>query len=73
MVEGRLIVAQPLSAALTEKLRSVLEKETQCSVDFEVVCSSEIGAGFVLEYDNKRLDASLSRRIAQMRRRLSAQ
>lgn len=73
VVEGRLIVAQPLSAALTEKLRSVLEKETQCSVDFEVVCSSEIGAGFVLEYDNKRLDASLSRRIAQMRRRLSAQ
>ena len=68
---GRLTVAQPLSPALTEKLRQLLEKETRCSVDFEVVCRDEIGGGFVLEYDNKRLDASLTRRIAMMRRQLS--
>lgn len=71
VVEGRLTVAQPLSPALTEKLRQLLEKETRCSVDFEVVCRDEIGGGFVLEYDNKRLDASLTRRIAMMRRQLS--
>lgn len=51
-----------------EKLRNLLEKQLGCKVLIESEVDPSIIGGFVLEIDNKLLDASVARQIELIRR-----
>ncbi len=70
IVRGRLVVPAEVSDNISRKLRSIVENRTDSHVDFEVAVDSSIGGGFILEYDNYRLDASLKTQLEQVRREL---
>lgn len=63
----RLVCAVP-SAALEEKIRSLIEKKTGCRVLLETVVDPAIEGGFVLEIDDTRLDASVRGQLERIRR-----
>lgn len=70
VIQGKLIVPAKVPVCLVDKCRSVIEKRTECNVDFEVVEDPAIGGGFILEYDNYSLDASLKSEIDKLKRAL---
>lgn len=71
LIEARLTTAVPATKAVTERMRSLVEKRTGCKVSFDTKTDDTIGAGFVLEYDTYRMDASLKRQFADLRRTLA--
>ncbi len=70
LIEARLTTAVPTTEAITERMRQMVEKRTGCKVSFETRQDAEIGGGFVLEYDTYRMDASLRKQFADLRRSL---
>lgn len=71
IVEGSLTVPVSLTPELTERLRSIVEKRTDCRVDFSVKEDKELLGGFVLQYDTYRLDASVKTQLQKMKRELA--
>lgn len=70
LVQGRLTTAVAPSAALSEKMRETIAQRTGGKVQFDVRIDASIGAGFILQYGDYRLDASLRTRLAHLRRAL---
>ena len=70
-IEGSLTVPVSLTPELTERLRSIVEKRTDCRVDFSVKEDKELLGGFVLQYDTYRLDASVKTQLQKMKRELA--
>lgn len=56
------------SPALTEKIRTLLEKQTGCKVNMETVVDPGLIGGFVVEVDGYTLDASVRHQIDTVRR-----
>lgn len=71
LIEARLTTAVPATEAVTERMRKLVETRTGRKVSFEARQDAEIGAGFVLEYDTYRMDASLRRQFADLKRTLA--
>ena len=70
-IEASLTTAVPATEAVTQRMRSLVEKRTGCKVSFDVKTDESIGAGFVLEYDTYRMDASLKRQFADLKRAMA--
>ena len=71
IIEGSLTVPVSLTPELTERLRSIVEKRTDCRVDVSVKEDKELLGGFVLQYDTYRLDASVKTQLQKMKRELA--
>ena len=71
LIEARLTTAVPATEAVTERMRQLVERRTGRKVSFETRQDDAIGAGFVLEYDTYRMDASLRRQFADLKRALA--
>lgn len=71
LIEARLTTAVPATEAITERMRKLVEQRTGRKVSFETREDAKIGAGFVLEYDTYRMDASLRRQFADLKRSLA--
>lgn len=70
IIKGKLIVPVALTNEMVSKLQQMVEKRSQCKVDFQVKEDANIGGGFVLEYDTYRLDASVRTQLAILKRGL---
>ncbi len=62
--------AAPLSEAQKKRLVEKLEAKTGSQVLLSCVVSSKCLGGIMLEYDGKRIDASVKNRLANMRHKL---
>ena len=71
IIEGSLTVPVSLTPELTERLRSIVEKRTDCRVDFSVKEDTQLRGGRVLQYDTYRLDASVKTQLQKMKRELA--
>ena len=71
IIRGRLIVPAKVSAETEQKLQKMVENRTNSKVEFTTEIDPKIGAGFILEYDTYRLDASLRTQMAELRRALN--
>lgn len=71
LIEARLTTAVPITQTVTERMRKLVETRTGRKVSFEAQQDANIGAGFVLEYDTYRMDASLRRQFADLKRTLA--
>ena len=63
IILGRLTTATRVSAAMEQKMRTVVEAKTKGTVEFETQVDPDIIGGFVLEYDTYRMDASVKYRL----------
>lgn len=60
---GRLITATAVSPATEEKMRQMVERKTQGTVEFQTEVNPELIGGFVLEYGTYRMDASVQSQL----------
>lgn len=65
----RVTSAAPLSETVLKDLRSriLASGVTTENLDFEIQVNPKLIGGFVLEFDNKRYDASVSNKLAELR------
>ena len=63
IILGRLTTATRVSAAMEQKMRTVVEAKTKGTVEFETQVDPDIIGGFVLEYDTYRMDASVKSKL----------
>ena len=65
-----LTVARPVSEDIVKKFQKFVESRTENKVEMKVVVNPAIKGGFILQYDDNRLDASLNGQIQRIRRKL---
>lgn len=70
IVSAHLTVATPISTEIKNRIQTLLKKRTNSDVHIKVKVNPVIQAGFVLEYDDYRMDASLRGQFAHLRRKL---
>lgn len=70
IVQASLTLPAKVDAAVTQRLKKMVESRTQSTVVFEVEEKPEILGGFVLEYDTYQLDASVRGELGRIRRTL---
>ncbi len=63
IIRGRLTTAASVSAETEQKMRQLVEKQTNGTVEFETEVDDSIIGGFILEYDTYRMDASVKSRL----------
>ena len=63
IILGKLTTATRVSAAMEQKMRTVVEAKTKGTVEFETQVDPDIIGGFVLEYDTYRMDARVKSRL----------
>ena len=63
ITRGRLITATAVSPATEEKMRQMVERKTQGTVEFQTEVNPELIGGFVLEYGTYRMDASVQSQL----------
>lgn len=63
LVSGRLITAVPVSAETEAKMRKMVEKRTNSTVEFQTEVNPDIIGGFILEYDTYRMDVSVQSQL----------
>ncbi|MBK8444826.1 MAG: ATP synthase F1 subunit delta [Sphingobacteriales bacterium] len=69
IIDAKLITAMPVNEALLNKVKDIVRKDTganQVHITNEV--SNDLIGGFVLEYNDKRYDASISSKLKQLYR-----
>ncbi len=64
IIRGKLTTAVPVSPAIEQKMRQLVESNTNGTVDFETETNPDILGGFILEYDTYRMDASVKNNLA---------
>lgn len=65
----KITTAQPLSEAMQAELLNKFKKDTGIEhVELETVVKENIIGGFILDYDNKVVDASIARDLRDIRR-----
>lgn len=70
ITRAEVIVAQPITEATEERLRNIIAKRTTGVVNLDVRIDSSLRAGFILQYDDNRMDASLRGKIERLRHQL---
>lgn len=66
IIRGRLITAMAVTAETEQKMRRMVESETQGIVEFESEVNPDIVGGFILEYDTYRMDASVQSKLREI-------
>ncbi|MBP5360724.1 MAG: F0F1 ATP synthase subunit delta [Bacteroidaceae bacterium] len=70
IVQCRLTVPSQLGSATIDRLKAVVEKKTQKTVDFALNIDPAIIGGFIIEYDSQCLDASVAGQLRQLRKQI---
>ena len=63
IIRGRLITAVAVAPETEQKMKRMVEGNTQGTVEFETEVNPDILGGFILEYDTFRMDASVKSRL----------
>ena len=63
LIRGKLTTPARVSAQIEQKMRHLVEKNTQGTVEFETEIDPDIIGGFILEYDTYRMDASVKTKL----------
>ena len=63
VIRGKLTTAARVSAATEQKMRQMVERKTNGTVEFETEVNPDIIGGFILEYDTYRMDASVRSKL----------
>jgi len=63
VIRGKLTTAAQVSTDTVQKMRSLVESNTQGTVEFETEVDPDIIGGFILEYDTFRMDASVKSKL----------
>lgn len=66
LVQAKLTTATNLSADVEDKLRRLVQSQTNGTVEFSTEIDKNLIGGFVLEYDTYRLDASVKRQLSSI-------
>lgn len=60
---GKLTTATAVAPATEQKMRQMVERKTNGTVEFETEVNPDIIGGFILEYDTYRMDASVKNKL----------
>lgn len=72
IISGRLTTAVPVSAAVQQKMKAMVESKTQGgTVEFQTDVNPDIIGGFVLEYDTYRMDNSVRSQLNNILKKLA--
>ena len=63
VIRGKLITAAAVSDDTEQKMREMVESNTNGTVEFETEVEPDIIGGFILEYDTYRMDASVKSKL----------
>ena len=63
VIRGKLITAAAVSDNTEQKMRQMVESNTNGTVEFETEIEPDIIGGFILEYDTYRMDASVKSKL----------
>ncbi len=63
IISSRLITATAVNAETERKMKSLVEKKSQKTVEFQTEVKPDIIGGFILEFDTYRLDASVKTQL----------
>jgi len=66
IIRGRLITAARVTAQTEQRMRKMVESNTQGTVEFETDVNPDIIGGFILEYDTYRMDASVKAKLSNI-------
>lgn len=70
MISAHLTVATPISSDIQRRMQTLLAKRTNSDVHINVKINPALQAGFILEYKDYRMDASLRGQFEHLRRKL---
>lgn len=70
ITRGKLITATAVSESVEQKMRQMVEKKTQGTVEFQTEVNPAIIGGFILEYGTYRLDASVQTQLRTIQTQL---
>lgn len=63
ITRGKLITASAVSQNTVDKMKQMVEDKTQGSVEFNTKIDNELIGGFILEYDDYRMDACVKSKL----------
>jgi F-type H+-transporting ATPase subunit delta len=63
IIRGKLTTAVAVLPATEQRMRQMVERKTQGTVEFESEVNPDIIGGFILEYDTYRMDASVKSKL----------
>lgn len=63
IIRGKLITAAEVTPAMEQKMRLLVENNSNGTVEFETEVKPDIVGGFILEYDTYRMDASVKSKL----------
>ena len=66
LIRAKLLTATSVSSATEQKLRKLVESQTNGNVEFETETNPAIIGGFILEYDTYRLDMSVKSKLTSI-------
>ncbi|MCR4583881.1 MAG: F0F1 ATP synthase subunit delta [Prevotella sp.] len=66
VIRGKLTTAARVSADTEQKMRKMVESQTNGTVEFETEVNPDIIGGFILEYDTYRMDASVKSKLSNI-------
>lgn len=67
---SQLVTAVPLDEMTEQRLRDMIAKATTGTVELDIQVNQDILGGFILQWDNLRLDASVKGQLRQVRKEL---
>lgn len=70
LITGSLVVAQPISDEVAGRVQALVAARTKNKVNFNVYTDPAIGGGFILQYGDNRMDASIRGQFERLRREL---
>ncbi len=71
ITRGKLITAVNVSESMEQKMRQMVEKRTNGTVEFTTEVDPEILGGFILEYDTYRMDTSVKSQLNNILKQLN--
>lgn len=64
IISGKLTTAAAVSPDTARRVRQMVERKTNETVEFEAEVAPDLIGGFILEYDTYRMDASVKQKLA---------
>lgn len=63
IISGRLITATTVTSEVEQKMKQMVQRKYQGTVEFQTEVDPDIIGGFILEYDSYRMDASVQTKL----------
>ncbi|MCI6503759.1 MAG: F0F1 ATP synthase subunit delta [Prevotella sp.] len=70
VIRGKLTTATEVTSEMEQKMRQMVESNTNGTVEFETEVNPDIVGGFILEYDTYRMDTSVRTRLNSILKQL---